>query len=267
LTETRRWTRRFLARGPEGILDASPLPRQSADDLAKAEALLATPPPDGLRAWHVPALAAELGISQMRVRHALKEAGIRLAPPPGKTLCAAASRAPEDLEALKRIADGEASAPPAGPRVGPPGFGPAVRARAVLKSLEGLEDKEVGDLFGVNWTSVTRWKKLYARGGPEALLDRPQAPPRRTFPYSETRDRVLELLKGPPPPGAAIWTAKALTMMTGLSTFRVKDVLKKEGITIGPMTGRRRRKVQAPPPEDGGAETPAPQEAQDPLEG
>jgi transposase len=266
LTETRRWTRRFLARGPEGILNASPLPPANADDRSRAEELLSAPPPEGLRAWHVPALAEELGISQMRVRNALKEAGIRLAPPPGKTLRAAASRPPEDLEALRRISEGEGCVPPAGPRVGPPGFGPAVRAKAVLKSLEGLEDKEVGDLFGVNWTSVTRWKKLYARGGPEALLDRPQAPPPRVFPYPETRDRVLELLKGPPPPGSGAWTAKALTLATGLSAFRIREVLKKEGITTGPMSGRSLRKKQEPP-EAGGAAPRVPPLTQEPGEG
>ncbi|MDR1038072.1 MAG: helix-turn-helix domain-containing protein [Deltaproteobacteria bacterium] len=137
------------------------------------------------------------------------------------------------------MADGEGLPDSRSTRVGPPGFGPAVRARAVLMSLEGMEAKEAATVLGVNWTSVARWKGLFARGGPQALLDKPQAPPPRAYPYDQTRDMVLALIGGPPPEGLSTWNGKALARALGLSSFRVREVIEKEGIKLGRRRGRR----------------------------
>jgi transposase len=237
--EARRWTRSFLSRGPEGLQAPGPQPPPSRGDRARVEALLASPPPEGASTWHVPDVARACGISLTRARKALIAAGIRLPPPPGRAMGAAASRPAGDLEALIRMADGEGLPDSRSTRVGPPGFGPAVRARAVLMSLEGMEAKEAATVLGVNWTSVARWKGLFARGGPQALLDKPQAPPPRAYPYDQTRDMVLALIGGPPPEGLSTWNGKALARALGLSSFRVREVIEKEGIKLGRRRGRR----------------------------
>src|SRR5215207_3067370 len=67
----------------------------------------------------------------------------------------------------------------------------ASRARAVLLSAEGLDDKEVGRRVGLSNSSAGKWRKRYAKEGIGGLSDAPRSGPPRTI----SDEKVAEVLR------------------------------------------------------------------------
>ena len=88
----------------------------------------------------------------------------------------------------------------------------ARRARIVLLAADGLSNRDIADMVGLNPNQVGMWRKRYGAFGMAGLADedRPGRPP------VYGHDDVLLLVKTvtePPPDGATRWTMEALAQV------------------------------------------------------
>ena len=105
------------------------------------------------------------------------------------------------------------------------------RARIILACLEGKQIQQVAREMETSIPCVTKWRKRFATQGLDGLRDRPRAgkPPRYGAAF---RDRVLQLVEQPPPPGMSHWDGPAVAAALEASVHAVWRVLRREGIYL-----------------------------------
>lgn len=77
----------------------------------------------------------------------------------------------------------------------------AKRARAVLLSAEGCDDKEVGRQVGFSNATAGKWRKRYAAEGMAGLTDAPRSGPPRTIDDEKVADILRLTLETKPTKG------------------------------------------------------------------
>lgn len=90
----------------------------------------------------------------------------------------------------------------------------ARRARAVLLSAEGLDDKEVGKRVGFSKATAGKWRKRYAAEGIAGLSDAPRSGPPRTI----SDDKVVEVIRltlETKPKKATHWSTRKMAAKAG----------------------------------------------------
>lgn len=105
----------------------------------------------------------------------------------------------------------------------------AKRARAVLLSAEGLDDKEVGRRVGLSNSSAGKWRKRYAKEGIGGLSDAPRSGPPRTI-SDEKVAEVLRLTMESKPRKGTHWSTRAMAAKTGISNERVSVIWRTFGL-------------------------------------
>lgn len=106
-----------------------------------------------------------------------------------------------------------------------------VRARIVLACLEGGEIQQVAREQGTSIPTVRKWRSRFAHAGPLGLQDRPRSGKPAIY-DAAFRDRVLGLLKEPPPEGLSQWSCSAVASTLGASVHSVWRVLRREGVYL-----------------------------------
>jgi len=106
-----------------------------------------------------------------------------------------------------------------------------LRARMVLRCVEGAAIKEIAAAVGVTPNKVTTWRDRFLAQGLEGLRDRPRSGKPRTYPAT-FRQQVLATLELAPPPGQATWDGPAVAAHLGASKDAVWRVLRQEGICL-----------------------------------
>jgi len=110
------------------------------------------------------------------------------------------------------------------------------RARIVLLAAGGEASGEIARRLATPAARVSKWRVRFARQRLAGLADRPRSgkPPRYD---SSTRQRILDKLDQPPPPGHATWSGALVAEALGdVSAHQVWRVLRRQGISL-----RRRR--------------------------
>lgn len=105
----------------------------------------------------------------------------------------------------------------------------AKRARAVLLSAEGLDDKEVGKRVGFSNATVGKWRKRFSEEGIRGLTDAPRSGPPRTI----ADDRVAELLRltlETKPKKGTHWSTRKMAEKIGISNERVSVIWRTFGL-------------------------------------
>ena len=104
----------------------------------------------------------------------------------------------------------------------------ARRAGIVLLCADGLDNKTVGEILGVDRIQVGRWRERYATGGFEAIAsDRPRGGRKP----SVDRAEVVRLTTQSVPPDAATqWSTRSLAGVAGCSDSTVQRIWKAHGL-------------------------------------
>jgi transposase len=105
------------------------------------------------------------------------------------------------------------------------------RSRIVLGCLAGKRNDIVATELGVRSGTVGTWRKRFAEAGLAGLSDRPRPGKPPTYP-ADLKQRILQQLEKPAPPGLASWDGGTLAQALGVSDDAVWRVLRKEGIQL-----------------------------------
>jgi transposase len=95
-----------------------------------------------------------------------------------------------------------------------------LRARIILAWVDGISGQVSAELLSTSRRTVTKWRARFARGGVEALWDRPRPGAPRTISQNAVAE-LLRLRQSPPPYGKPRWTTRMLAEQTGLSQSTV----------------------------------------------
>src|SRR5579864_2552350 len=91
----------------------------------------------------------------------------------------------------------------------------AVRSRIVLRCAEGLDNDEVAAELGVHAKTVSKWRRRFVEGGPDALSDEP----RPGVPRSVLDDKVEEIVRRTieeTPLDATHWSTRSMANQVGV---------------------------------------------------
>ena len=105
------------------------------------------------------------------------------------------------------------------------------RSRIVLGCLAGKRNDIVAAELGVRSGTVGTWRKRFAEAGLAGLSDRPRPGKPPTYP-ADLKQRILQQLEKPAPPGLASWDGGTLAQALSVSDDAVWRVLRKEGIQL-----------------------------------
>ncbi|MDR1313474.1 MAG: helix-turn-helix domain-containing protein, partial [Deltaproteobacteria bacterium] len=234
-----KWKMRFDALGPKGLLDKSKRPgRAPSPPYNEARdtvlGLLGKEPPGGRGSWSVAGVVQALKLPRSLVVKILGKEGVTIgrqkatrrartassssaSSSSASSSSAASAASEESVAALKALAVG--------------GSGPvaALRAKTVLKIIDGCSYKEIASELGTAPRATAKWAKAFASKGAEGLIDRSTKKGTR---HEAVRSRVLELLKSPRPDGSPGWSTESLALKLELPIYGVRKILNEEGIRL-----------------------------------
>jgi transposase len=105
------------------------------------------------------------------------------------------------------------------------------RAKMILGSEAGIPVKQIAKESNTYPNKVIYWRQRYIEFGLEGLQDKPRSG--RPTKYDKAfRNKVLKLLKEPPPKGLATWDGPSLSKELDVPVDAVWKVLRKEGINL-----------------------------------
>ena len=100
----------------------------------------------------------------------------------------------------------------------------ARRARIVLACAEvGATNSGVARALRVSRPTVLTWRRRFAAGGPDGLLDEPRPGAPRTITDADV-ERVITLTLETPPPDATHWSTRRLAAAAGMSQTAVSRI-------------------------------------------
>ncbi len=105
----------------------------------------------------------------------------------------------------------------------------AMRSRIVLRCAEGLDNDEVAAELGVHPKTVSKWRRRFVEGGPDALSDEP----RPGVPRSVLDDTVEEIVRRTieeAPAGATHWSTRSMARQVGVSASTVNRIWQAFGL-------------------------------------
>ncbi len=105
------------------------------------------------------------------------------------------------------------------------------RAKIILLSLDGIQNKDIAQRFGVRPNTITDIRKRFSKNGIQGLYDQPRSGKPKTYDES-FRNKVLKLLESEPPSGHASWDGPLIAEKLKTSTHAVWRLLRKEGIQL-----------------------------------
>ena len=103
----------------------------------------------------------------------------------------------------------------------------ARRAGIILLCADGLDNRLVGEMLGIDRIQVGRWRERFATGGLEALArDRPRGGRKPVVDRAE----VVRLTTQSTPEAATHWSTRSVAAMAGCSDSTVQRIWKQHGL-------------------------------------
>lgn len=106
-----------------------------------------------------------------------------------------------------------------------------LRAKIILKSLEGMPVKEIAENCDVSSATVIRWKNRFIADGMAGLSDHCRSGRPATY-QEEFKRAVLEKLEQTPPDGFARWDGALLARELGYSKHAIWRLLREQRISL-----------------------------------
>ncbi|MBU2643944.1 IS630 family transposase [bacterium] len=104
-------------------------------------------------------------------------------------------------------------------------------ATIILLSIEGMQNKDIAERFGIRQNTVSDIRKRFINDGIPGLYDQPRSGKPRKY-DKDFRDRVLKLLETDPPGGHASWNGALIADQLKTSLHAVWRLLREEGIHL-----------------------------------
>lgn len=105
------------------------------------------------------------------------------------------------------------------------------RAKIILMSLDGAQNKDIAQRFGIRPNTVTDIRKRFNDNGIQGLYDQPRSGKPKTY-DKKFRNQVLILLESDPPAGHAGWDGPLIAETLKVSPHAVWRLLRSEGIQL-----------------------------------
>lgn len=106
----------------------------------------------------------------------------------------------------------------------------ALRARIVLRCLEGATNTDISRELGVSNVTVGKWRRRFATQGPAGLRDAPRPGGPRTIDDAQVAE-VVRLTLESSPPDAERWTTRSLAQRVGVSHATVGRIWREHRLT------------------------------------
>ena len=104
----------------------------------------------------------------------------------------------------------------------------ARRAGIILLCADGLDNRLVGEMLGIDRIQVGRWRERFATGGLEALArDRPRGGRKPVVDRAEG----VRLTTPSTPEAATHWSTRSVAAMAGCSDSTVPRIWKQHGLS------------------------------------
>ena len=107
----------------------------------------------------------------------------------------------------------------------------ALRAKIVLRCLEGKLVRETAEICGVTRETVIIWRDRFMAGGIKGLCDKPRSGRPAIYKEQFKKD-VLKKLEQPPPEGHGQWDGSLLAQELGYSKHAIWRLLKRQRICL-----------------------------------
>lgn len=108
----------------------------------------------------------------------------------------------------------------------------AIRARIVLRCLEGATNTQIARELGVSNVTVGKWRKRFAASGLAGLRDAPRSGGPRTIDQAQIAE-VVRLTLESAPPDAKRWTTRSLARHVGLSHATIGRIWREHQLSPG----------------------------------
>lgn len=104
------------------------------------------------------------------------------------------------------------------------------RARIVLQTAEGIENRLIAQRMGITPEKVARWRKRFLQGG-IAALEKDAPRPGRTRTISDRRvKKVVEMTLQQRPANATHWSTRTMAAAAGISEASVRRIWRAHGL-------------------------------------
>ncbi len=107
--------------------------------------------------------------------------------------------------------------------------GLATRARIVLACSEGLQNKQVAEVLGVNKSTVGKWRHRFIESGLDGLYDEPRPGTPRKITDEQVEAVIIRTLESTPR-NATHWSSRMMARDSGLSTSSVQRIWRAFGL-------------------------------------
>lgn len=106
----------------------------------------------------------------------------------------------------------------------------ALRARIILRSLDGATSKQIGQDLQVSQPTIRRWQRRFRDGGPEAITE--IAPGRGRKPTYGARKvkRIIEATQNARPDSQTHWSCRSMAEEQGVSKDTVRRIWNLHGL-------------------------------------
>ena len=105
----------------------------------------------------------------------------------------------------------------------------ALRARIVLKCATGMDNLDVAEELGVTNQTVGKWRKRFAAGRLEALLDEPRVGAPRKIDDDDI-ERIIDLTLHKTPKNATHWSTRTMAAKVGISASKIGEIWRAFGL-------------------------------------
>lgn len=102
-----------------------------------------------------------------------------------------------------------------------------LRAKIVLKLIEGVKKKHIAEQLGTSRPTVNLWIKRYETGGVEAILVDAPRPGRKPKTSEEKEKEIIEATLHSKPVNATHWSVRLMAEAQGISRMTVQRIWKK----------------------------------------
>jgi transposase len=102
-----------------------------------------------------------------------------------------------------------------------------LRAKIVLKKIEGLKKKHIAEQLDTSRPTVNLWVKRYEKGGIEAILKDAPRPGRKAKTGEDKEKDIVEVTLHSKPANATHWSVRLMAEAQGVSRMTVHRIWKK----------------------------------------
>lgn len=108
--------------------------------------------------------------------------------------------------------------------------GLALRARVVLAAAEGASNTDIARQLGCSPATVGKWRRRYAEGGVDGLLDEPRVGRPRQVGDDKIEQIIVDTLQRRPPDEATHWSTRTMAAHAQVSQTTVSRVWRAFGL-------------------------------------